>query len=117
MKTIFQRTETDCLKCCLAMVLEMEYEEVPDFVLLYGTDWGRELSKWLLERNKGLIQFNSVPQYIPPWLPMIAKGYPSEKSLHHHCVVWTDKEMFDPHPNNIGILDITERYFIVYKPK
>lgn len=31
MKKIYQRTDSDCQKCALAVLLDKEYEEIPDF--------------------------------------------------------------------------------------
>lgn len=99
------------------MVIGYAYEDVPDFVEQYNTDWAREAVKWLEDRGMGLIQINHIPVYIPPWLPLIAKGFPSPQSTHHHCIVVTHNEVLDPHPKNIGVMEIAERYLVIHQPK
>lgn len=114
---ITQRTSTDCLRCCVAMVTGLPYDEVPDFVALHDTNWACELSLWLINRGMGLMQFSVAPVFIPSWLPIITKGYPSVGAHHHHCVVWTDDGMIDPSPRSIGVIEISEWYVVIKKPE
>lgn len=43
---MFMRAKTDCLRSCLATVLEVDYDVVPDFSA--HKNWVHELRAWLL---------------------------------------------------------------------
>lgn len=50
MKKIYQRIHDprrgDCYKCAIASILDLEYEEVPHFVVDFGDDWLVEAQKF-----------------------------------------------------------------------
>lgn len=89
------------------------YDTVPDFVKHYQTFWAIQAAKWLLERNRGWIHFGSRPSYVPNFLPLIVKGFPSIGSKHHHCMISLYDGFVDPSPNEIGISEIVEWYAII----
>ena len=55
MKPVFQRLfepgKGDCTQAAVASLLEMEYEDVPHFSLLYGMQWVNYLDKFLEEHG------------------------------------------------------------------
>lgn len=60
----FQRTNTDCLRCCIATLLQIPYEDVPD--LVDEPQWIIQLHKWAENRGYDLsIQEdgNFLPEY------------------------------------------------------
>ena len=107
-----QRNETDCLRCCLAMVLGVGYESVPDFVATHNTAWPSECENWLSQRRMGLLMMSSPPQYVTPWLPVIAQG-PTARSDYHHCVVVIPDRIIDPHPSQSGLRKVVKTYAVV----
>lgn len=44
----------DCLKCALASILELDYDDVPHFAAM-GTSWATEMWNWLAARNLKLL--------------------------------------------------------------
>lgn len=93
-----QRTQTDCLRCCLAMVTAIDYDDVPDFVADHGESWPTACEAWLSELGMGLLMMPTAPTYVPPWLPIIARGS-TEYSDVHHFVVVTSNAVIDPSPS------------------
>ena len=111
---LFYNEETgergDCLKCCLASLLELPYEEVPHFVAM-GDRWFIEEMNWLASRNWQIFQaFFTVDENDPTKLSGYTVGYwlagvtslrtRSDGSHISHMVVMKDNEIaFDPHPD------------------
>lgn len=71
MKEIFQRDQTgadkDCLKSSIASVLELTYDEVPDFGAGEKTDWYLELQEWLKPKGLSALLIHMTEH---PWLPL-----------------------------------------------
>jgi hypothetical protein len=112
-RRVEQRTERDCLRCCLAMVTGLQYEDVPDLTP-HGDNWARVCETWLGSIGAGLIIFQAPARYIPPWLPVIAQG-PTERSETHHCVVVTAEAVIDPHPSQAGIATVVHTFAVVFR--
>ena len=50
--------------------------------------------------------------YVPAWLPVIAKG-PTKRGSVHHCVVFTDKKIIDPHASELGLCQVVDVLIVV----
>lgn len=107
-----QRTQRDCLRCCLAMVTTVDYDDVPDFIADHGESWSAACEAWLSELGMGLLMIPTAPVWTPPWLPIIARG-PTELSDEHHFVVVTPKQVIDPHPLQRGLKEVVATYAVV----
>ena len=107
-----QRTGRDCLRCCIAMVTRIDYDDVPDFVASHGESWPTACEAWLSELGMGLLMILSAPAWTPPWLPIIARG-PTEMSDQHHFVVVTSESVIDPHPSRRGLKEVEATYAVV----
>lgn len=108
---IEQRTDSDCMRCCLAMVMGLPYEEVPDFVAEHGGEWLLRCSEWLQGRGCGLVR---VPGYVFPlqqafassFMPVIITGA-TERGPDMHAIVKNGPDThIDPHPSQAGIVDL-----------
>ena len=64
MQQIIDSKNGDCLKCCVASLLELPYEKVPNFV--EGRDW-------LFELRKFLEVYNMYPLYLQRSDPLYQK--------------------------------------------
>jgi hypothetical protein len=105
MKQIKQRIinskNGDCLKCCVASIFELPYEEVPNFS--EELDWLYALLLFLKDR------FNLIPIYLQRQEPLYQKIFyiatgKSPRGEFHHAVVMCATEMVnDPHPDNSGL--------------
>lgn len=107
-----QRTERDCLRCCLAMVTHIDYDDVPDFVADHGESWPTACEAWLSELGMGLLMMPTAPTYVPPWLPIIARGS-TEYSDVHHFVVVTSNAVIDPSPSQHRLKEAAATYAVV----
>jgi hypothetical protein len=117
MQTKFGRGEGNCTSACIASILELETEDVPNFALA-GYDWVEACQKWLNERGWQMIQlrFENGDQLAHTWFtPGIytIMGGVSPRStkddVFHHAVVgltdcWGVWIEHDPHPSNDGII-------------
>lgn len=109
-----QRTETDCLRCCLATVLGLPYDDVPDFVAEYDVEWREALGAWLDARGHLGLWFqashdqeicgSSIGGREALW---IAGGLSPRGS--EHTVVYRGATMLhDPHPSKAGLAVVCE---------
>lgn len=79
----------DCLKCCLASMLDLDYDDVPHFAAM-GDAWMTELWNWLSERNMKLLTVwtgapgkHMKPQVVPSdgyWLASVVS-----RRVEHDC--------------------------------
>jgi hypothetical protein len=96
----------DCFVACLATVLELPYEDIPEFQNM-GDNWWKRYNSWLY--NLGYY----VSEYGPDKPPVgysIAVGPSPRFEGENHCVVALNGVVvFDPHPDRAGLPSI--KYF------
>ncbi len=88
MKPVRQAERDDCVRACVASVLELQLEQVPRFS---PVTWGEELAEWLEPRGWAIFNVR-LTEDAPPTVPA---GYslaqidagPSFPSGWGHCVV------------------------------
>ena len=101
----------NCFEACIASILELKLEEVPDFSA-YSEDqtWVKKLNKWLSKR--GLVYFEVNIDV------SCTNDFFKSRNFYHiligdtvgggklkHAVVGNNGKMvYDPHPSNIGII-------------
>lgn len=86
MTPVYQRTATDCFRCCVASVLDLAYEDVPD--AKYGT-WLEDLRAWAAGRGL-IVEWETDPaDVLPTEICVMGTEWngDSERSLHGHSVV------------------------------
>lgn len=103
MQKIYQRTERDCFRCCLASILDLRYEDVPDFVWFwypgknkYNPYWFEDARDWLLGRKVIMTQHRGIPKgnELCVVLGIYGRG---KMAPEGHCVVARGKEIIhDP---------------------
>lgn len=105
------QTRTDekgnCFSACLATMLGLQIEDVPNFFDLSDGDddlWWASVREWLKPRNLGLLTINANQEllYKFPGAYLIVAG----KSIRdrYHAVIYKNGEMVhDPHPSNAGL--------------
>jgi len=118
-KQLYQRhtdtsdpTKGDCFATCVAMILGLQQDEVPNFCGI-ATDWWPGFQKWLEERHLVAIEVNLPP---PPWknlgaltpgVPVILTGKSPRGDWLHSIVGMTRWDegfeiLYDPHPAGGG---------------
>lgn len=114
----------DCLKCCLASILGLTYDDVPHFAAM-GDDWWTAKTNWLRERGWILgSAFWSVDADDPTKLCGYTQGYwlagvksrrtrPDGSHLSHMVVMLDGEIAWDPHPKRAdGHLGFNDGYVL-----
>lgn len=103
----------NCLQACLASLFELELEEVPHFVGLYGSDdgWIQPCLDWLAQRGLG---FLTIP-YDDTWdyygYSLISGHTP--EGARHVMVSYNGKIVHDPWSEDSIPMEFTQ-YWIFY---
>lgn len=121
-QTIFKPPLGNCEQACIASILELELDEVPNFREIDGGRWGSES---MMLGEQALIEFLKpfdlyplhfrIDEQIEDWKP---QGYhfiqglsprtrhlPKEKRYHHLIVGYNGKPVHDPLPDGNCQLD------------
>jgi len=115
----------DCVRCCIAAIINVPALEVPHFARDYGSSWDSEAQRWLNERGWTMIEvLHKAPVALNIYasektdFPVMACG-PTVRSntpQQQHAVVnsasW-GRTIYDPHPSEAGLLAVAQRYLIV----
>lgn len=111
MKLIKQKTKTDCLRCCLAMVLDLPYRSVPDLRKYEDGKWQKPCEKWL--ESLGLRLVSLGKEEPAHWIPTITVYYVNPPKTH--AVVELDGRVYDPHKAGVPRGELVNRYVIVHR--
>jgi len=112
----------NCFQACVASVLELPLEAVPDFC--NGADWFLEFSKWILQFNLSVIRIetgNFLQLQQGGFLKgayMLAGGKSAVRDVLHEVVYCGDKMVHDPAPEGKGLEGepIDYMVFITHNP-
>jgi hypothetical protein len=109
MRTVDQRTLTDCLRCCVAAVLELDYEDVADFAIPRRDHQAEALVAWAGTRGLDVVyvQVTGDGELLSLagnslW---IASGFTLRGT--RHAVVYRGSTLaHDPHYSRAGLLTV-----------
>jgi hypothetical protein len=106
----------NCFAACLASILELPIEDVPNFVA-FKSDWWWKLNRWLYEKFDSIfIQIPSAASYDADCLGYFISSGKGPRGLNHSVVCFgTDGMVWDPHPSGDGIVE--EMYWGVIIPR
>ena len=117
MQPVDQCTKDDCFAACIASILEIRGDQIPNFCggSTPNENWLFEADKWLRE-NYGLTILGFRPRgesavYSMPGVYHIMSGQ-SPRGLLHSVVAFQGKMVHDPHPSKEGIEEPTEYDFL-----
>jgi len=107
-QTIFGKSTGNCWAACVASLLEIDLEEVPNFCAKYDNDrWFAETRKWL--RTRGLemlmLELSSDVDLADLFghIYWIAGGK-SPRGRYNHATIYRGAELVhDPHPDDTGL--------------
>lgn len=107
----------NCQSACLAMMLGLPLESVPNFAQLAQDTGDNEAyaaqGAWLRERGWGIltvVKWQSLPW--PPRHGYFIAGGPSPRG-HRHAVIYKDGALWhDPHPEGGGISEVQDIDFL-----
>lgn len=113
----------DCFRACVASLMELPIEEVPDFCL--HRDWERRLEEWLAPRKMGYVEVRingeeAVFSPVPRNILCIISGHTNRHPKRLHAVVartegrgLTWEYLHDPHPAKTFLTVATNIMFFV----
>lgn len=96
----------NCYATCIASILGVRLDTMPNFCALEGGHWMTETNKWLSAHGIVCSTWNSDPFGPHPEYTeaiTIASGK-SPRGPWNHSVVWKNKKvLWDPHPSRAGL--------------
>lgn len=108
MKPIDQLEKNDCVRACVASIMELSLEDVPHFVAESGKSWRIYLFNWLRAKDLAFVELSFPIRNI--WLSK-AYGIACGKSPRYldgsmeHACIWQDwKVVHDPHMSRGGLI-------------
>lgn len=113
----------NCFAACVASILEIKLDEVPNFCAKPDGWWLRFL-RWMSDRGWGVIVLDLVDSEGASAAAFLNRiqGYawigsgPADRGLLH-AVVYCGREMVhDPHPSRAGLQKLEEALFITPAP-
>ena len=111
-QTVFGAPAGNCLPACIASLLHMEIEAVPN-VCEAGDGWLERLGDWLRPRGLVPLCFKGPP------LPQLGEALcivsgQSPRGAFMHATVWRgDKLVHDPHPSRAGIGEVADTLYLI----
>lgn len=114
-QTKFGAPDGNCFAACVASILGLEIEDVPEFQ--WGEDgkvdedgWWLRFEKWLRERGWSVMMFpineNTDPlPWIPAGIPLLTGGKSPRGNFLHSIVYMSGKVFHDPHPSRAGFVN------------
>lgn len=112
----------DCVRCCVAFVLNLRWQQVPDFVRKYHGRWPWHLAQWL--RRRGLFLMRIQGRRVVDWAPRmdriacgttrLTKG---KKGTRHALVINRGKTVYDPSPKPLPLKRHECTYLILRTPR
>lgn len=127
MKPVDQRiispVNGDCLRCCVASLLELEYEDVPNFIEAENRGWYEQAYYFLQERGYTLHGMSALQSNKPKLEEykgvdgfIIVRGPSLRYEGSTHAVIYKNGELVhDPHPSNAGVPEVLGFYMIQKK--
>lgn len=102
MQTKFGVDEGNCFSACLASILEIPIEQIPNFCVEYPSDWLNKTNEWLAGLGLVLVDFTveGLPDYDTYW---IASGLSPRLTCDHSVVYHASAMVHDPHPSGDGL--------------
>ncbi len=116
--------EGNCFAACLASILELPLEAIPDLMDSRCNTWLEKYNDWLLDSFR-LYLWNLAPASdLPSGVVCMAThmcqqpafhliGGKSERGRMHSVVGFQGKLVFDPHPDNVGLARIVDYGFFM----
>lgn len=108
MQTKFGADEGNCFAACVASMLEINIDDVPDFYTLAQekkSHWSILFEQWLLENYEIYPLFLYEHHQLPVFY--IAGG-DSWRDIPHSVIYKTGEMVHDPHPDGTGIRGVED---------
>ncbi|OPY16252.1 MAG: hypothetical protein A4E69_00272 [Syntrophus sp. PtaB.Bin138] len=125
MQTLFGPEDGDCFRACLASIFDRDIETVPHFCRKGNEPWSTDTQAWLAHEY-GLGLLSTMPIEAIEGLPkdsFIATLFTlpchhliigrSPRGISHSVVGLSGKIIHDPHPDNLGLVEVQTWEFFV----
>lgn len=118
-QTLFAPGIGNCFSACVASVLEVPLDEVPNFCEGQAADWYDRFMAWLRPRGFYAITCKIGGRPGEPdggWYPEgihIAGGKSPRYDCLHAVVARGSDVVHDPHPSRAGVLDFVDTILII----
>lgn len=109
----------NCWTACIASMLGLSIDEVPDFVQLDvdgGEDWWFHTLRWLGERGYLLIFRDPAKPGPEPYIQcgLSPRSPAADGKPVYHAVIYQGGQLIhDPHPDGLGVATIEDAYVVV----
>ena len=104
----------DCLRACVASIIELPIENVPHFAL--HQNWLRLLQSWAFDtHNVHVVYLSLLPKstpYTDEFTLWIASGI-SRRGTRHAVVYKGNRMIWDPHPDKTGLVEVDHAILFV----
>lgn len=118
-QTNFDPKIGNCMAACIASILELPIEIMPNFHNddeAHDNTWYIDWQRWLEPYNIQLLTFQAGGDWDPTGYSILA-GQSPRGEWNHAVVALNGKVVHDPHPANTGVRDRREwTVFTVYDP-
>lgn len=105
----------NCWAACIASILEVPLEGVPNFCALPG-NWLEKAEEWLRKHHElTVLGFRARGEgafYCRPALHHVMSG-PGPRGLLHAVVGFQGEMVHDPHPSRNGLIEAEEYEFLI----
>lgn len=102
-QTSFGDKQGNCLSACIASLLELAIEDVPNFCVDYGDEhWQDATEEWLRKRGLALVSVQ-INEEVPPWDFYWMAGGKSRRGVYHSVIYRAGELVHDPHPSACGL--------------
>jgi hypothetical protein len=119
-QTVVNDSTGNCFSACLASILELSIDDVPNFMELEKKtveSWFVLAWRWLRERGYR-IEVGDFENSDNPEGYWIASGKSYRYPDKHHAVVYLGNKMaHDPHPSRVGLDGGSVFYYVLKKVK
>lgn len=109
---VMQTKPTNCLEACIASLLEVRIEDIPDLEAYTDGPWMKKLNEWL-EINYQVVymEVQILSKEVSKFFQdkdffhiIIGKTLRSSK-IRHAIIARQGKMLHDPYPGGLGVLD------------
>ena len=109
--------EGDCWPACLASLLAVPLESIPNFCTEYKTKWFEESCRWLSENhNMGLLEVGSINDLQIDGNAFVIGVGESVRARFHAVIFCINKHgsslAHDPYTRGLGIIEIKYLYIL-----
>ena len=105
MKPVTQKTPNDCMKVCIASIIEYDYEDVPTY--LEKDIWLCRYKLWLWEQGWNLRARYSRPATADYYIAQ----YRTASGGTHAVIAKQDVPVFDPSPYHVPVIAEPIRFY------